>query len=354
MKKLNIIGTVRLEEDKPLKKSVIETMLLKGIEIFRFNLSRFSSEAYLRDIDILRESALLLEKEIRIMLDIPLPGSKVRLGTIPDAGINVVDGEIIRFCSDLTAHLNPGFIPVRYTNIGSMVREGEVVIIGDGELRLKIHQIINADSFSAKALNSNCIRIGRAIVFEGISHKATSTRELQYYNAIIRKVLPDSVALSFVENADQLRQFSSEVLKPLQKKVCLISKIESPQGMKNLEQIAKHSDGLMVARGDLALSAPMEELGLNQQQIIDVARRHRKSVIIATQVLTSLYHEPMPSRPEIIDINQMIMQNVDGVVLSSGICAHPNFELAVNTINGINRAVRQKREEGFIRCSEQI
>lgn len=299
----------------------IEEIITAGADVLRFNFSHGTPEEMRGKIAVAHEviDRLGARDTVKVLAD--LPGGKIRLGMIEAGGIliPVQAGEIYLFKTGATSPSKHDFIPVDYPNIGSLATVGQAVVIADGELAFEILEIIGEDSFRARALNSYHIPVLKGINFGGaideIDHITDKTLE---HIRELRSIRPDMVAFSFVNSAVYIQRARALLAEngidtgatPI------VAKIESPKALQNLDEIARAADILMVARGDLGLTTPIEELGLSQKNICAAAKKHGKSVIVATMILNSLLTNYVPSRAEVLDLTNIVLDGADGIMLA--------------------------------------
>ncbi len=333
-----IISTIRITNDESMYKTRIEELIRLGVNILRFNVTRYSPDKYIKDISLIKKIIcdMNLNYKIGILLDLPIPGSKIRIGLFPEPEIEVKKGQKLVFKSGEYAESGLEYIPIKHDRIGSQVYLGQTILIGDGEIKLEVDEIIDEHSFSAISLNSNYIRLGRSVALGKTIDVIENATEIKANFDIVGNVCPDYIAFSFIEGTEQIKILKRHIGEYTNGSLPkFVSKIESLKGILNLEDITKESDGLLIGRGDLALAAPFENLGIYQKRIIKMAKKYNKEAFVATDILDSLYNKAIPSRSEIVDITQMILDGADGIILSAGICAHENFQLAMDILNKV-------------------
>jgi pyruvate kinase len=286
----------------------------KTIDVLRINFSHNTEQSW----SMIRRRVMAAIKasgrEIKLLAD--LPGPKVRVGAL-DKDIPVKSGEEV--CFGYTPGKDNGIVPVNYRGLSKDAREGAALVLGDGEPRFRIEKV-SRDRVYAVALTSGRIMSRKGVSLSGasISLPVPTADDLRIARALNSEF--DYLALSFVrspEQVDEIRKCSGG---------CgIISKIERRDAVACADEIARRSDMLMVARGDLGLDMRIEEVPKAQRTIIEAAKRSGKPVIVATQVLTSMVNGTMPTRAEVNDIASSVISGADYIMLSdeTSVGAHP-------------------------------
>ncbi len=329
----------------------IEEILLAGATVLRYNFSHGTPQEMKTKISTAREviTALHLDHHVRILAD--LPGNKIRLGYIPNGEHFVEKGNIITFASAKETKDPTQFIPVDYPNIGTLVEPNQEITIGDGEIAFIVESTPDADTIVARAQNSRSIphlkgfNVGRKV--DTLNHITPFTKE---HISSLSQICPEWVAFSFVNSSDMLREAKSLLAPHLtvdwQPKI--VSKVETALGVKHIDEIANESDILLVARGDLGLTCPIEELGLHQKKIITSGKKFNKPVIVSTQILESLLSCHTPSRADVLDLTNIVLDGADGIMLAkeTGISSTPghSVQVAKKIINVVLEAKKHQKE----------
>ncbi|MFA6254773.1 MAG: pyruvate kinase [Patescibacteria group bacterium] len=326
-----IIATIS-KSSYPANK--IEEIITAGATVLRYNFAHGSPQELKTKIDIARPviAKLGLENKIKILAD--LPGSKVRLGDFAAKEYPVVKDQELTFASkDFSPDLAE-YVPVAFPAVGTLVKKGQIFTLADGEIAFVVTSIVDQDSFKARALNTNAILNMKGInIGEKIDQLDHFNEKTLNHIKNLAQIKPDWVAFSFVNSRDYLikaKKLLAEVTtkdwQPL-----IVSKIESPLGLKNIKEIIKETDIIMVARGDLGLTMPFENLGISQKEIVRQTKAAGKPVIVATQILASIVSSYVPTRAEILDLTNLVLDGVDGMMLSreTGISLTPGHSIQV-------------------------
>ncbi len=310
----------------------IREIIEAGAKVLRFNFSHGTPEEVALKIAVAREVIAETGKEVLIMAD--LPGNKLRLGKFAAGEWPVKKGDIITFKSASDSPDPAEYIPVDFPRIGTFVEPGMTITVGDGELGCEVVAVGGDDTFTARVLNDRAVpqmkalNIGRAI--DALDH-FTEAAKAHINN--LSALRPELVAFSFVRSGQDLRTWKAlleaHTGNGWQPKI--VAKVETPLGVANIEDIVKECDIALVARGDLGLAAPMELLGLYQKRIVAAAKRAGKEAIVSTQVLDSLLTYFIPSRAEILDVTNSILDGADGIMLAkeTGISPTPGHSVTV-------------------------
>ncbi len=314
-------------------KEKIMALTQNGADMFRLNASHGDFNDHEEVIKIIR--ALEKERKTLIPILIDLQGPKIRIGNLPNP-VEVKVGDTIKFKHQ--KEYNGDIIPVDYEGIAKDVKPEDKILIDDGKIQLKVVNIKN-EIVSAKVLTNGIINKRKGINIPGAtgSLEVMTERDKEYVKKAIEWDL-DYIALSFVRCADDVRLLR-EMIKDT--RINIISKIEKPQAIKNIDEIISVSDGIMVARGDLGIETPATEVPLVQKSIIEKANIARKCVIVATQMLESMITNPIPTRAEVSDVANAIFDGADAVMLSGETAVGAYAAEAVKIMDDIAKSVHE-------------
>ena len=306
-KKTKIIATIG-----PVSESekILEKLIEIGIDGARLNFSHGSHEEQGKRIKLVRKISKKLSKHIAIIADIQ--GPKIRIGNLPENGIELINGNEITIDSEAKEYVE-GKIPLPSLLFRDGTKEGHTVFLDDGTLQIKI--------------TGKRAGIFKAIVLKGgtlFSKKGINVPDLQIETSILNakdksdiefavKSGADYIALSFLRSAQDVKDAKKFLGKS---EIKIIAKIERPEALINIDEIIKEADAVMVARGDLGIETPLWELPVRQKEIIDKVRREMKPVIVATQMLDSMIRNPIPTRAEVSDVANAVFDSTDCVMLS--------------------------------------
>jgi len=305
----------------------LEALIDAGMNVARLNFSH-ADVAWHRDrIQLLREVAAERCRTIGILID--CPGPKLRIGKIANGPIELHTGDWFRL---VTADA-PGTdeqVSVSYTTLPDEVHPGDQIFLGDGDVELRVERtepgIVHCCVASGGPLSS---RKGMNFPTRSLSVPSLTDRDCEGIELAI-EAGADFIALSFVRAADDVRN-AREVLREHAAALPLIAKIEKHEALVNLDSILEEADGLLVARGDLAVEIPLEDVPQAQKRIIRAANNAGKPVITATQMLRSMVTATRPTRAETTDVANALYDGTDAVMLSeeTAIGAHPARAVAI-------------------------
>lgn len=305
-----IIPTLRVFDDLKDYDCIVKKFLDKNIRLLRVNMSRYSPEKYKDDIKYIRE---LSSGKIEIMADIPIPGQKYRLYTNEDRTIK--KGQEITFVP-LGNHIVNSIV-VNIKKFECKEKVGKI-LLGDGELSFTTKSI-SKDKIVAVADNSGILRGKRAFIFlDSIPFEMYEEEKLERYLKALKEINPTKIVLSFSETTEILNLLE-EKIKQVLPETMIIPKIETQIGINNLDKITDCYNEIMLGRGDLALFSDINKFGENQEYVLNTSKRKGVNVIVATDILTSLYENIVPSRGELTDIYYLKNKKVEDIVVSAGI-----------------------------------
>ncbi|MEM0315345.1 MAG: pyruvate kinase, partial [Archaeoglobaceae archaeon] len=291
-------------------EEAIASMLNEGVSGFRINLAHGSIENWLRLVEKIREAESKLGKLASIVVDII--GPSLRLGEFPEA-LRVPAGSIVEFC--LSDYCREKLrVPFPRSEVFGNVSAGDIMLLDDGRSRFKVVGV-SEECIKAEALTNCELKSRKSVVFEGKSF------DLPYLNAedaenlkMLRKFV-DYVGASLVkspEDIETLRRF----LKDIGCDAMIMGKIETREAIENLNKIIDASDAVLVARGDLGMNFGLEEVPRLQKTIVESSLKIGKPVVIATQILESMINNPVPTRAEVSDVANAVMEGVDALMLT--------------------------------------
>jgi pyruvate kinase len=341
-KRTKIIVTIGPASDSEKR---IEALLTNGVNGIRINFSHGKYEEYKNIIRFARKQAKSLDRSLAVIAD--LQGPKIRIGDLPKEGIKISKGQNLKFHYGADYSLN-GIIPIQH-DISKDIQPNDAMYIKDGEIKTVIQSNKNG-LISAKAITSGKIVSNNGINLPDTVFKSSvlTEKDLRDIKFIVKNDI-DYVALSFVQNASDIRKLKN-ILQQKDRKIKIIAKIETKSATANLAEIIDHADGVMVARGDLAIETSPEEVPILQKQIIAYAKWYKKPVIIATQMLDSMIDNLTPTRAEVSDVASAVADEVDCVMLSAetAIGSYP-----VETVAQMKRIIK-RTEDFLIRGKKQV
>ncbi|TFE26303.1 pyruvate kinase [Cohnella luojiensis] len=292
----------------------LKELMLGGMTIARINMSHGNHESHREVIQFLREASRELGKPIRIMAD--LQGPKIRLGEFEGDGVILKEGQSYDLLITPVTGNNQR-ANVDYAGITKDIAVGATVLINDGEVKLEVTEV------APVWVKTTCLIGGKISSNKGVNFPGT-TLHIQAITDKDREDLAfllgegvDLIACSFIRRSAHLEEIR-EVCRSLSGTVpLLVAKIETLESVKNFRDIAAHSEGIMIARGDLGVELPFEQVPLIQKTLLKECKASGTYVITATQMLQSMIEHPVPTRAEVTDIFQAVQDGTNAVMLSA-------------------------------------
>ena len=307
MRKAKIICTLGPASNSP---EVIEGLIRAGMNVARLNFSHGTQEDHRRRVNTIRKVSRKLGIPVAILQDVQ--GPKIRLGKFEGGQLTVQEGQTVTVTT--RAVLGQGtIIPTPVRSLPKDVEHGHVILLDDGRVRLRVLRVSGRD-VTAKVEVGGVLKDNKGLNLPGAAISVPTITEKDAEDLAFGQELGvDYVALSFVRSADDIRKAREHVSKL---KTPLIAKIEKPQAVENLEAIAAVSDGVMIARGDLGVEMPLEQLPGIQKRAVAEVNRMGGLVIVATEMLESMVSNSRPTRAEVSDVANAILDGADAVMLS--------------------------------------
>ena len=288
----------------------IEQLFLQGTDAFRLNFSHGTIEEHRKNLSIIRNLEKKVGRPIGILMD--LQGPKLRVGKFENGPIFLKNGKKFIFDLDPTpGNEYRGFLP--HKEIFKKIKKGNKILVDDGKLTLIVTKK-NGDFIETKVKFSGFISSNKGFNIPNLKSGSNSlTNKDKEDLKLALKLGVDWIALSFVETEKDVLNFK----KIIKNKASVLTKLEKPVALKNLNKIIEVSDAIMIARGDLGIEAPLETLPSQQKRIINACRQAGKPVVVATQMLDSMVNYPTPTRAEASDVATAIYDGTDAVMLSA-------------------------------------
>lgn len=310
-KKTKIVATLGPATSK---REVLKEMILEGVNVFRINFSHANYKDVTDRIAMIRDLNEELDISTAILAD--LQGPKLRVGVMKEEVV-VQPGDLISFCTGKEFEGTSKKVYMNYDNFPKDVNPGERVLLDDGKLIFEVVSTDGKSEVKTKVIQGGPLRSKKGVNLPNtkISLPALTAKDREdAVFAISQEV--DWIALSFVRHAEDCKELQAIVKEHSDYKIPIIAKIEKPEAVANIEKIIAFCDGLMVARGDLGVEIPAEEVPLIQKELVVKAKRARIPVIIATQMMETMISSLTPTRAEVNDVANSIMDGADAVMLS--------------------------------------
>jgi len=336
MRRAKILATLGPASDS---EAVVRALIAAGANAFRLNFSHGSREDHQRRIETVRRIAAEMDRPVALLQD--LPGPKLRTGHFPGGPLTLQAGDEI-VLTGRTMEGGPGLVPVSYPHLVEDIPAGSRILMDDGRIEVQVVAAAGAD-LRCRVVNGGVLSDRKGVNFPDASLRLPAVTAADRANLALGLDLGvDYVALSFVRRASDV-QAAREIIAARGCTTPLIAKIEKPQALDDLAAILEASDGVMVARGDLGVEMPPERVPVLQKQIIEQANACGKIVIVATQMLESMMHEPRPTRAEASDVANAVIDGAD-IVMLSGETAVGNYP--VETVRMMARIVEEAERSG--------
>jgi pyruvate kinase len=310
-----------------------------GVDVFRLNFSHGTHENHAAVIQLINRLNDDFPFNIAILAD--LQGPKLRIGEVENNAAQLVEGETLTFTSEKCLG-NKDRVYLSYPNFHSDVKVGEKILIDDGKIEVRIAEIHANNDVSAVVTTAGILSSKKGINLPEtkVSLPAITEKDLADIDFIIHQNI-DWVALSFVRSPDDVISLR-QILKDKGSNAKIIAKIEKPEAIEHIREIILASDAIMVARGDLGVELPIEQIPMIQKNIIRKCIHRAKPVIIATQMMESMIDRVKPNRSEITDVANAVLEGADAVMLSGETATGNHPSLVVETMSKIIAEVEKE------------
>ena len=294
--------------------TVLRKMFAAGLDVVRLNSSHGSHQQHLGSIELVRRLNAKYGRHIRIIQD--LEGFRIRVGRFKGGKTRVLKNRTVVWLTKEAAPCGPKTIPFDYEGDLTRIKPKQLIYIDDGNLVLRVKSS-SADSIKAVVVEGGVLKERKGINmpgvdlgFEGMTAKDKKDIEFGIQQGV------DYIALSFVRDANDVRQ-AAGLVKPRLPRCGIVAKIESRQAIENIDEIIQAADGIMIARGDMGVAMPIHEVPIIQKHIIKKCNAAGKFVITATQMLEHMTEHSRPTRAEVTDVANAIIDGTDFVMLSA-------------------------------------
>jgi pyruvate kinase len=321
-------------------KAALKQIILAGVDVCRINSSHGLLSEHLEVIRNIREINEEINSDICILQD--LQGPKLRIGLMENDGVEVVKGQKILLTSNEIIG-NAEVICIRYINLAQDVKPGEFILIDDGKIEIRIDKIINETDVEATVIEGGLLKSKKGfnlphtdVSFPSLTEKDITDLAFGLENDV------EWIGLSFVRKAEDIIDLKRRI-KEAGKDCRVVAKIEKPEAVKNIDEIIAVADAIMVARGDLGVEMPLQDLPIIQKNIIEKCINAAKPVIVATQMMESMINNPTPTRAEVSDVANAVLDGADAVMLSAETSVGSYPVKVVETMEKIIRDVEKDR-----------
>ena len=308
-KRTKIVCTIGPASDKP---EIIKQMILAGMNITRLNFSHGTPAEHLARLQTIRQVAQELDEPIVIIAD--LCGPKLRIGKIANSSVELKSGSLFILTTEAIAG-NQDRVSISYPTLPEYTRIKDHILLDDGNIELEVTRVTKTE-IQCRVIQGGILssQKGVSVIGEKVAIPAITEKDITDLTFAIQNKV-DYLALSFVQSAEDIKKLK-DLIRERNADTPVIAKIEKPLAVKNIDEIIAVSDAVMVARGDLGIEMPIQEVPIIQKMLIQKCNLVGKPVITATQMLESMIHNPRPTRAEVTDIANAILDGTDAIMLS--------------------------------------
>lgn len=311
MKKTKIVAT--LGPASTNDKAVLRQMILEGVNVCRLNCSHGTHQDHKRNIDMIRELNDELGLNVAILAD--LQGPKIRTYTMENNGVMMEQDAVVTIVTDKIVG-NAERFGISYHKMPQDVKPGERILLDDGKLQMEILETDGVAEIKAKVLYGGILSSNKGVNLPNtiISLPSLTEKDREDLNFALQEDV-DWIGLSFVRSARDIIELK-HIISQQHRKARVVAKIEKPEAIDEIDEIIKVTDALMVARGDLGVEIPYQNVPLIQKMLIRKCHQHAKPVIVATQMMESMIQNISPTRAEVNDVANAVLDGADAVMLS--------------------------------------
>ena len=309
MRKTKIIATIGPATES---KENLQSIINDGVNVCRLNFSHGSHEDHLKVLNNIKEINRENGTHIATLGD--LQGPKLRVGIMAENTL-LIEGKEITF-TDKECIGNADLVYMNYKDFAKDVKKGEFIRLDDGKLEMQILKTNGKDTVKAKVTQGGLLKSNKGVNLPNtvISLPSLTEKDLADLEFALEHNI-DWIGLSFVRTARDIIELKG-LIAAKNKKARVIAKVEKPEAVENIDEIIKHADAIMVARGDLGVEIPMEKVPLVQKMIVNKCIKYSKPVVIATQMMESMIESSTPTRAEVNDVANAVLDGADAVMLS--------------------------------------
>lgn len=310
-KKTKIVATLGPATNK---RETLKSMVEAGVDVFRINFSHANYDDVVERIKMIRDLNEEMGTNTAILAD--LQGPKLRVGVM-GGEVVVAPGDEISFVTGEPFEGNAERVYMNYKNFPKDVKPGERILLDDGKLIFEVLSSNGEDEVRAKVIQGGPLKSKKGVNLPNTNISLPALTEKDIKDAVFAvKQEVDWIALSFVRHSQDLIDLQNLIKENSEHKIPIIAKIEKPEAVENIDKIVAYCDGLMVARGDLGVEVPAQEVPLIQKKLVLRAKKARIPVIIATQMMETMITSLTPTRAEVNDVANSVMDGADAVMLS--------------------------------------
>jgi pyruvate kinase len=322
------LGPASANEEK------LSKMFEEGIDVCRLNFSHGSHEDHLKSIELINKLNSKYSSNVAILAD--LQGPKLRIGEVENNAVNLVDGDELMFVNTPCIG-NKERVYMSYERLASDVKVGEKILVDDGKIMLQVLDTNGKDQVRLKIVNGGILSSKKGVNLPNTKVSLPSLTEKDKKDASFAlEHEVDWIALSFVRSVNDILEIKELIKKSKKPAIRVIAKIEKPEALNEIDQIIDMTDGIMVARGDLGVEVPFDQVPLIQKDIVKKCILRAKPVIVATQMMESMITNFRPTRAEANDVANAVMDGADALMLSGETSAG---KYPVEVVNSMQRII---------------
>jgi pyruvate kinase len=321
-------------------KEKMKQLAIAGVNVFRINFSHADYDIVEQNVKRIRE--INEENGFNISILADLQGPKLRVGVMEE-GVELIDGDTFTFTTEKCIGTKQKAF-MTYQRFPKDVKVGEHILVDDGKLMFEVLSTNKENEVVVKVIVGGELKSKKGVNLPNTAISLPALTEKDKEDAVFALGLQvDWMALSFVRTPEDLRMLRDLIAEHSEYRVPIIAKIEKPEAVKNLDALIPYCDALMVARGDLGVEIPMQDVPLIQKKIVRRAKRARIPVIIATQMMETMIDNPVPTRAEVNDVANSIMDGADAVMLSGETSVGKHPLKVIQKMSEIIRSVENSR-----------
>ena len=319
-------------------KKILTSMIKRGVNVCRLNFSHADHKTHLEAINLIKEINQELKVHTAILAD--LQGPKIRIGKVEEAAELVSGSEFTISTNEVLG--TSKLVSINYENFPKDVQEGEMVLINDGKIQIQVTETNKKDTVKTKVIHGGPLSSNKGVNLPNtsLSQPCLTEKDLRDLKFILTQPI-EWIGLSFVRSAQDILELKNYISKA-NHNARVVAKIEKPEALENLESIINVTDALMIARGDLGVEIPMQKVPVIQKKIARSCLKKAKPVIVATQMLESMTENVTPTRAEVNDVANSVMDGADAVMLSGETSTGAFPIQAVETMSKIISNVEQE------------
>jgi len=338
LRRTKIVATLGPACDRP---GELEQVIVNGLDVARINFSHGRREDHEARVTRLRELAARHDRQIAVMVD--LQGPKIRIGRFKDGPVALSEGDVFTIDTGLPADAGDRHrVGVTYKGLAGDVSAGDTLLLDDGNLTMTVTEVRDG-GIQCRVVNGGTLSDNKGINRQGggISAEALTNKDLEDIRFAVA-LDADFIAVSFVRDADEIER-ARDLVSQAGGRGHIIAKIERAEAIAHVDEIIHAADGVMVARGDLGVEIGDAELVGMQKRIIRRARGHNRAVITATQMMQSMVENPQPTRAEVMDVANAVIDGTDAVMLSGETAVGRHPAKVIEAMDRICRGAERQR-----------